>query len=512
MPAPLVSLSARALDAVPGADVLALPVRSSAAGPVPGAGVDDVERAFGVVVAEELEQADAKGTVGEVTQVRLSGAHGAGGGGSSDGSAQVLLLVGTGDASARSLRRAGAALARRSRGRDRLATTVGTQGHARDFLEGLLLASYSFSRKSTPKLPAPLRAVTLSTGRSGATDLEEDPLLAGEVERAVATAGAVHRARDLANTPANEKDPAWLARQGVSVGRRNGLEVVVRDRRRLASEGWGGVLAVGMGSARPPTVIEMRYEPPARRRRTPHVVLVGKGITFDTGGLSLKRPSESMVAMKTDMAAGGAVLAVMGALRALGVRARVTGVIAAAENMPSGSAQRPGDVITQYGGTTVEVLNTDAEGRLVLADALAYADRELAPDVLIDLATLTGAASVGLGKRHGALYTADDDLAGALVEAGEAGGDLLWRMPLVEDYRASLDSPVADICHIATDPSVHGGSITAALFLREFVGARRWAHLDIAGPARADGDEHEVTKGATGFGTRLLLRWLEALR
>jgi leucyl aminopeptidase len=256
----------------------------------------------------------------------------------------------------------------------------------------------------------------------------------------------------------------------------------------------------------------MRYEPEAPPRRTRHVVLVGKGITFDTGGLSLKRPSDSMVAMKTDMAAGGAVIAVMGALRALGVRARVTGIVAAAENMPSGSAQRPGDVLTQYGGTTVEVLNTDAEGRLVLADALAYADSQLAPDYLLDLATLTGAASVGLGKRHGALYTSDDDLAAALLDAGETSGDRLWRMPLVEDYRAALESSVADVCHVSTDPTFNGGSITAALFLREFAGQRRWAHLDIAGPARADSDEHEVTKGATGFGTRLLLRWLQTLR
>jgi leucyl aminopeptidase len=193
------------------------------------------------------------------------------------------------------------------------------------------------------------------------------------------------------------------------------------------------------------------------------------------------------------------------------VRARVTGLVAAAENMPSGSAQRPGDVIRHYGGRTVEVFNTDAEGRLVLADALAYADRRLDPDVLVDLATLTGAASLGLGRRHGALYSTDDALAAELLAAGEASGDRLWRMPLVEDYRPALDSAVADLSHIARDPDVSGGSIVAALFLREFVGRRRWAHLDIAGPARADSDEHEVTKGGTGFGTRLLLRWLETL-
>jgi leucyl aminopeptidase len=287
--------------------------------------------------------------------------------------------------------------------------------------------------------------------------------------------------------------------------------VRILDEADLAAQGFGGILAVGMGSAQPPRLIELSYTPAGAGPRTPHVILIGKGITFDTGGLSLK-PREPMVPMKTDMAGGGAVIAAMGALRDLGVRVRVTGLVAAAENMPSGSAQRPGDVITHYGGRTVEVRNTDAEGRLVLADALAYAVARLSPDAIVDLATLTGAASLGLGRRHAALYATDDALGDALVEAGRSGGERLWRMPLVEDYRASLDSDVADLCHISLDHKIQGGSITAALFLREFAGDRPWAHLDIAGPARADGDEHEVTKGATGFGTRTLLRWLESRR
>ncbi|HEU4674390.1 MAG TPA: M17 family metallopeptidase, partial [Motilibacteraceae bacterium] len=179
--------------------------------------------------------------------------------------------------------------------------------------------------------------------------------------------------------------------------------------------------------------------------------------------------------------------------------------------MPSGSAMRPGDVIRHYGGRTSEVLNTDAEGRLVLADALAYADAVLQPDLVVDVATLTGAASLGLGRRHAALYATDERLAAGLEAAGDASGERVWRMPLVEDYRQYLDSPVADLANIPRDKHVSGGSITAALFLREFAGARAWAHLDIAGPARSDGDEHEVTRGGTGFGTRLLLRWLEQL-
>jgi leucyl aminopeptidase len=189
----------------------------------------------------------------------------------------------------------------------------------------------------------------------------------------------------------------------------------------------------------------------------------------------------------------------------------VTGLLALAENAVGASAYRPGDVVRHYGGRTVEVANTDAEGRMVLADALAYADEQLDPLVVVDLATLTGAATLGLGRRHAALYTEDDDLAAELEAAAALAGERVWRMPLVEDYRPSLDSPIADLRHVPSGPGPSAGSITAALFLQEFAGTRRWAHLDIAGPARADKDEHEVSRGATGYGARLLLRWLESL-
>jgi leucyl aminopeptidase len=198
----------------------------------------------------------------------------------------------------------------------------------------------------------------------------------------------------------------------------------------------------------------------------------------------------------------------MSALGALRSRVAVTGLIAAAENMPSGSALRPGDVVRHYGGRTSEVLNTDAEGRLVLADAIAYAVAQLAPDAIVDLATLTGAATMGLGKRHAAFYATDEALADELLDASAAAGESWWRMPLVEDYRATLDSPIADLSNIGTDQTISGGSIVAALFLREFAGGVPWAHLDMAGPARADRDEDEVTRGATGYGVRTLLSWL----
>ncbi len=500
MPAPtptlgLVPRLGDALGGEGGADAVALPIRSGDDGPRPAADVAEAERRFGVVVADELRHLKAKGEVGEVFEVPTS---------RESEPAEVLLLVGVGDATPRSLRRAAAALARKARGRRRLVTPLpedADEEGLRAYAEGLVLASYSFTRRSEPKGPPACERADL------VVPLPEQRRSA--LDRAVTTAAAAWRARDLANTPPNEKDPAWLAECARALAAESGLGVRIWDEAALARDGFAGILAVGQGSARPPRLIQLEHAPTGTRGR-PHIVLVGKGITFDSGGLSLK-PRDSMVAMKTDMAAGGAVLAVLGALPRLGVRARVTGLVAAAENMPSGSAQRPGDVIRHYGGRTVEVFNTDAEGRLVLADALAYADRRLDPDVLVDLATLTGAASLGLGRRHGALYSTDDALAAELLAAGEASGDRLWRMPLVEDYRPALDSAVADLSHIARDPDVSGGSIVAALFLREFVGRRRWAHLDIAGPARADSDEHEVTKGGTGFGTRLLLRWLETL-
>ncbi|MCW2709535.1 MAG: pepA, partial [Frankiales bacterium] len=243
----------------------------------------------------------------------------------------------------------------------------------------------------------------------------------------------------------------------------------------------------------------------------PHVVLVGKGITFDTGGISIK-PNDSMLTMKMDMGGAAAVLATLRAVADLKLPVKVTAIACAAENMPSGSAQRPSDVITQYGGTTVEVLNTDAEGRLVLADGIAYADQVLDADVIVDVATLTGAMPVALGKKIAGLFTNDDTLSGQLEKAAEASGERLWRMPLTPDYRRALESETADLRNIGDARlKLNGGSITAALFLQEFAGGRRWAHLDIAGPAWSGGDDEELTKGGTGYGVRLLTRWLEQL-
>ncbi|MCW2725682.1 MAG: Leucyl aminopeptidase [Frankiales bacterium] len=469
---------------VPDAVVLALPTQPADDGvAVLGESVPDLP--------ELLRRESAKGEAGEVLAFPQAG----------EGGPERLVAVGIGDGSPVALRKAGAAVARRAKSSASLA--VDLRGVALDgdrlraFTEGALLASYGYTRKQNGA-PRALQTVTLVV----ADPAELQPAL----DRAVAISRATAAARDLVNTPSLEKTPDWL---GASAARLlDGLTVTVRDEAALARDGFGGILAVGQGSTRPPRLIEATYDGGGNGR---HVVLVGKGITFDTGGLSLK-PSDSMVAMKTDMGGGAAVLGALRAVADLGLPIKVTALVAAAENMPSGTAQRPGDVIRHYGGRTVEVLNTDAEGRLVLADALAYADRDLAADVIVDVATLTGAMPVALGKRHAGLFASDDVLAEQLLAAAEASGERAWRMPLVEDYRQALDSPIADLRNIGQPKlKLQGGSITAALFLREFTGGRPWAHLDIAGPGRSDADDDELTKGGTGYGVRLLTRWLEAL-
>ncbi|MFI6500631.1 leucyl aminopeptidase [Nonomuraea typhae] len=423
-----------------------------------------------------LAHYEAKGEAGEIVEVPVARGTGVG----------RVLLYGVGDGSPKALRKAAAALTRRAKGRAEL-TVVVPDGDAAVFAEAALLAAYTFKLSSAPG-KKPVGALVFA----GAP---EERVRRGEI-----VARAVALARDLANTPASVKNPAWMAERAAE----QGLPVRVWDEADLRAGGFGGILGVGRGSAHPPRLIQLSYDPPGATR---HVVLVGKGITFDSGGLSLKT-SDNMKVQKNDMAGGAVVIAVVSALAELGAGVRVTGLIAAAENMPSGSAQRPSDVITHYGGRTVEVLNTDAEGRLVLADALAYADDQLAPDAIVDIATLTGAITVALGRNVGAVYASADDLARELLAAGQASDDRLWRMPLIEDYRPALESSVADLANIESGNRFGAGSITAALFLREFAGKRPWAHLDIAGVGRSTVDEGVLTKGATGFGVRLLVEWL----
>ncbi|MFN8075958.1 MAG: leucyl aminopeptidase family protein [Kineosporiaceae bacterium] len=413
--------------------------------------------------------------------------------------ARVLATLGlTAETGTRAVRRAGAAVGRAFRGKGPVTVLLPALSDTglRAFVEGLVLGAYQ-----TP------RANPAAADEAGITLVVDDPAAA----RPALVAGLAHArattgARDLAATPSNVKGPAWLAARAREL-EADGVRVRVREVEELRAGGFGGLLAVGAGSSRPPVLVELEYAPEGVDGQP--IVLVGKGITYDTGGLSIK-PRESMVSMKTDMSGAAVVLETLRACRAAGVRRRVVGLLPTAENAVGAASYRPSDVITQYGGTTVEVANTDAEGRLVLADALAYAVADLDPSCVVDIATLTGAATLGLGKRHAALYATDEELAAALEAAAESSGEQVWRMPLVEDYLPAVESSVADLRHVPEKTGIGGGSITAALFLRSFVGSLPWAHLDVAGTARADKDEHEVTRGATGWGARLLLRWLEA--
>ena len=405
-----------------------------------------------------------------------------------------LLLTGAGAGGDEQVRLAGGRLAKAA-GSSVLAVVAVQPLLA--LAEGLLLGSYVFTRKSAP-VPSSPRRIDILLPADG-NEAEATAVLA----QATTHAGATAWVRDLANEPSSVKNPAWLGAQAQDVLRPLGVEVTVRDEAWLQTQGFGGVLAVGQGSATPPRLIEARWRPrsasPAR-----HIVLVGKGITFDTGGLNIK-PGDGMAMMHTDMSGGAAVL---GALRIVAERKlpiRVTVLVPAAENAVSGRAMRPSDIIRHYGGRTSSVGNTDAEGRLVLADALAYAVARLEPSVVIDIATLTGAMKVALGMTLGGLFATTDGLAASLRDAGARAGEPLWRMPLSDEYRHLVTSPVADADNAGGNP----GGVTAALFLEPFVGSIPWAHLDIAGPARRPADADLGVKGATGFGARLLAQWIE---
>jgi leucyl aminopeptidase len=292
-------------------------------------------------------------------------------------------------------------------------------------------------------------------------------------------------------------------------GGRPGVTVEVWDEQRISDERLGGLLGVARGSAEPPRLLKIAYEPAdpiAVDGRVPHVVLVGKGITFDSGGLSLKS-AEGMVTMKTDMSGAAAVLATVSACGALGVRVRVTAIAPTTENMPGGRATKPGDVLTIRNGRTIEVLNTDAEGRLVLADGLSLAS-EMEPDAIIDLATLTGACVVALGTSIAGVFGTDDAFIGRVRAASERAGEGTWPLPLPDEYRSHIDSDIADMKNIGK--AGQAGAIAAALLLARFVDRVPWVHLDIAGPARSDEDTGILAKGGTGFGVRTLLELLEA--
>ena len=424
-----------------------------------------------------------------------------------------VLLVGTGAGDEAGWRAAGAAAVRAvpdDTTLDVLLPAACPAAAVRGLAEGVWLAGYRYRDAPGPARSAEVGLVT------------DNPAgYAVSLAAATVTAAATWLARDLTNAPSSLKNPQWFADRVVAeAGARSGLAervvgeaaaptglaVTVREPEQLAAEGFGGIVAVGGGSLSGPRLVELDWSPPGATR---HVVLIGKGITFDTGGISIKS-REAMKLMRKDMAGAAAVIAATLGAADLGLPVRVTALTPLAENAVSGSAFRPGDIIRHYDGTTSESTNSDAEGRLVLADALGYAVTAYRPDVVIDLATLTGANAVALGKRTAALYSHDDDLAAALAAAAIAAGEQVWRMPLPDEYIDHLHSDIADR---HSSPAMGGGSVVAALYLQEFLGDRvdRWAHLDMSAPSWIDRAEAELTAGATGWGARMLLRWLSLI-
>ena len=458
-------------------------------------GAEPVDAAFRGSLATTLGHLGATGKAGEVTKVPASGAA----------KAAVVVAVGAGTLDGEgttrhqeTLRRVAGVGARALAGTASAvaAVPVAGAGDAGAVAEGLLLGSYTFSDYKTDIGKPPLGAATIVTRTS------RDKAVKAAVARAEIVAEAVNRTRSWVNTPARDLTPAAFADSAAAHAKGLRLSVDVLDEKALARRGYGGILGVGQGSANPPRLVRIAYRPSRAKR---HVALVGKGITFDSGGLSLK-PNDAMVAMKSDMSGAAAVVAAVVAVARLAPRVAVTAYAPMAENMPSGSAQRPSDVLTMYGGKTVEVLNTDAEGRLILADAIVRAGED-GPDLIVDIATLTGACVVALGTRVSGIMATGDDLLEKVHDASDRAGEQMWPLPLPEELREKLDSPVADIANLGER---WGGALSAGVFLKEFVpDGIGWAHLDIAGPAFNDKPFGYTPKGGTGAGVRTLIQIID---
>ena len=494
--APTVSLVTGPLRKL-GADAVVVGLRPGEDAPTAAEGADEVDAAFDHRLAACFA---AVGATGAAEQVHLLP-------GPKRLGIDVVAAVGLGepgsddDRNREAIRRAVGAAVRALAGS---ATTVAvcvspTLAEAAAAAEGAALGGYAFDRfRTKPVARTPVGAVVVLAGGQAKADLRRADARA----RTVTT--AVNRARDLVNTPPSHLVPAGFAERAQTLARAAGCTVDVLDEEALADGGFGGILGVGQGSVNPPRLVAVSHRP---RRPVAHVALVGKGITFDSGGLSLK-PTSGMLTMKMDMAGAAAVLATALAAAELDLPVRVDAWCALAENMPGGSATRPSDVLTMRNGSTCEVRNTDAEGRLVLADGIARASED-GPDLILDVATLTGACIVALGKRTFGVMGNDDDLRDRVVRAAGEVGEAAWPLPLLEEAPERLESKVADIAHWS--PSPPGGALTAAGFLSTFVGPGiPWAHLDIAGPAfNDDAARGYLPSGGTGASVRTMLRLLE---
>ncbi|WP_418956660.1 leucyl aminopeptidase [Streptomyces tritici] len=482
------------------ADALVVGVAKSGKGLVLAPGAEAVDAAFDGKLAAVLETLGATGAEGEATKLPAPAGV----------KSPVVLAVGLGSApedgadfSGEALRRAAGVAARTLHGAKKagFALPAGSVEDAEAVAEGALLGAYAYTAYQDQ-----------GNGKNGKKPLAEVALLGAKprdkafkaaAERAQIVAEEINRARDLINMPPNDLYPATFAQTAQAAAKEHGLKVQVLDEKALTKGGYGGILGVGAGSSNPPRLVKIAYTHPDAEKT---LALVGKGITYDSGGISLK-PAGHNETMKCDMSGAAAVFAAVVAAARLGLAVNVTGWLALAENMPSGSATRPGDVLRMYSGKTVEVLNTDAEGRLVLADALTRASEE-SPDAIVDVATLTGAMVLALGNRTFGIMSNDDAFRTEIHEIAEEVGEQSWPMPLPADLRKGMDSSTADIANMGERM---GGGLVAGLFLKEFVGEGiAWAHLDIAGPAFHEGAPYGYTpKGGTGSSVRTLVKLAE---
>ncbi|MER5951404.1 leucyl aminopeptidase [Streptomyces sp. NPDC001904] len=483
------------------ADAIVVGIAKGAAGLVVAPGAEAVDKAYDGNLASVLETLGATGAEGEATKVPAPSGF----------KAPVVLAVGLGSEpekdeiyEAEALRRAAGVASRTLSGAKKAAFALPVQDaeDAGAIAEGALLGAYSFdaykeSGKDPKNAKAPLAEIAILGGKP------RDKAYKAEIERALALTEELNRARDLVNTPPNDLNPESFAAVATAAAKEHGLKIQVLDVKALEKGGYGGILGVGAGSASGPRLVKISY---SAGRGKKHLAFVGKGITYDSGGISLK-PAGHNETMKCDMAGAAAVFAAVVAAARLKLDVNVTGWLALAENMPSGSATRPGDVLRMYSGKTVEVLNTDAEGRLVLADAIAKASEET-PDAIVDVATLTGAMVLALGNRTFGIMANDDAFRTSIHEVAEEVGEPAWPMPLPAHLVKGMDSPTADIANMGERM---GGGLVAGLFLKEFVGEGiTWAHLDIAGPAFNEGGPFGYTpKGGTGSAVRTLVRLAE---
>jgi leucyl aminopeptidase len=449
-----------------------------------------LDKALAGQIAGLIEQGEIKGCAGEVNIIHSIGRLGA----------ARVAVVGLGkeekfgqDELRRAVASACRVLLRKSVGKLAVgcagaATNISAADFARAVTEGALLGVYEFRRHMTKKSEhAEIRELSIIASAS-----DDKAELEKGVETGVAVAEAAILARDMVNEPANYMNPSDMAATAAKVAKDCGLELTMLEKDQMEKLGMGALLAVSRGSHQPPKFIILSYS--GRGGKEVDLAIVGKGITFDSGGISIK-PSEKMEEMKTDMAGGASVLAAIGAIAKLKVKANVTAIVPAVENLPGGDAYRPGDVLTAMNGSSVEVISTDAEGRLILADALAYAESKLKAKNIVDVATLTGACIIALGRICTGAFTNNQGLMDKVLAAARAAGEPAWQMPMFDEYKEQLKSDVADVQNVGGRSA---GAITGAAFLEGFVGDTPWVHLDIAGTSTADKESGHISKGATG--------------